>query len=91
MVRGMRRRMGVVVFALKTTFHLCIAILISTSKTLVPSDYCLYSFFDKIRDKGKRFLPGIEEMGGKEGLECVVREGVGAGGRNDRSLVCTYE
>jgi hypothetical protein len=26
-----------------------------------------------------------------EGLEWVVREGVGAGGRNDPSIVCTYE
>jgi hypothetical protein len=25
------------------------------------------------------------------GAEWVVREGVGAGGRNDPSLVCTYE
>jgi hypothetical protein len=24
-------------------------------------------------------------------MEWVVREGVGAGGRNDPSLVCTYE
>jgi hypothetical protein len=27
----------------------------------------------------------------REGAEWVVREGVGAGGRNDPSLVCTYE
>jgi hypothetical protein len=26
-----------------------------------------------------------------EGAEWVIREGVGAGGRNDPSLVCTYE
>jgi hypothetical protein len=31
----------------------CIAILISTNKTLGPSYYCLYSLFNKIRDKGK--------------------------------------
>jgi hypothetical protein len=31
----------------------CIAILISLAKTLVPSYYCLYSLFNKIRDKGK--------------------------------------
>jgi hypothetical protein len=33
----------------------------------------------------------IESVGGKEGVEWVVREGVGAGGRKDPSLVCTYE
>jgi hypothetical protein len=27
----------------------------------------------------------------REGAEWVVREGLGAGGRNDPSLVCTYE
>jgi hypothetical protein len=27
----------------------------------------------------------------REGMEWVVREGVGAGGRNDPSTVCTYE
>jgi hypothetical protein len=27
----------------------------------------------------------------REGAEWVVREGVGAGGRNEPSLVCTYE
>jgi hypothetical protein len=31
----------------------CIAIFISTSKNLGPSYYCLYSLFNKIRDKGK--------------------------------------
>jgi hypothetical protein len=30
-------------------------------------------------------------MGEREGMERVVREGVGAGRRNDPSLVCTYE
>jgi hypothetical protein len=35
---------------------------------------------------------GIEGGGGKrEGAEWVAREGVGAGGRNDPSLVCIYE
>jgi hypothetical protein len=35
---------------------------------------------------------GIEGVGGeKEGAEWVVRKGVGAGGRNDPSIVCTYE
>jgi hypothetical protein len=30
------------------------------------------------------------EGGEREGAEWVVREGVGAGGRNEPSLVCTY-
>jgi hypothetical protein len=30
-------------------------------------------------------------VGEREGVEWVVREGVGAGGRNDSSIVCTYE
>jgi hypothetical protein len=29
--------------------------------------------------------------GKREEAEWVVREGVGAGGRNDPSIVCTYE
>jgi hypothetical protein len=29
--------------------------------------------------------------GKREEVEWVVREGVGAGGRNESSLVCTYE
>jgi hypothetical protein len=29
--------------------------------------------------------------GEREGAEWVVREGVGAGGRNDPSIICTYE
>jgi hypothetical protein len=40
----------------------------------------------------KQFLPGIEGVEGeREGAKWVVREGVGAGGRNDPSIVCTYE
>jgi hypothetical protein len=31
------------------------------------------------------------EGGEREGAEWVVREGVGAEGRNEPSLVCTYE
>jgi hypothetical protein len=62
------------------------------AKTLVPSCYCLYSLFNKIRDKGKivsaRYRGGEGE---KEGVAWVVREGVGAEGRNDPSIVCTYE
>jgi hypothetical protein len=31
------------------------------------------------------------ERGEREGAEWVVREGVGAGERNDPNLICTYE
>jgi hypothetical protein len=34
-------------------------------------------------------FPNLEKS--REGVECVVREGVGVWGRNDPSLVCTYE
>jgi hypothetical protein len=33
----------------------------------------------------------ILRRGEREGAEWVVREGVGVGGRNEPSLVCTYE
>jgi hypothetical protein len=50
----------------------------------------LYSLYNKIRNKGKIVSAGY--CGGeREGEEWVVREGVGAGGRNEPSLVCTYE
>jgi hypothetical protein len=45
----------------------------------------------KLEIRAKSFLPGIEGVGKREGKEWVVREGVGAGGRNDPSIVCTYE
>jgi hypothetical protein len=46
----------------------------------------------KIRDKGKIVSAGYQGgWGEREGAEWVVREGVGAGGRNDPSIVCTYE
>jgi hypothetical protein len=62
------------------------------AKTLVPSYYGLYALFNKIRDKGKIVSDWYQRGGGeKEGAEWVVREGVGAEGRNDPSLVCTYE
>jgi hypothetical protein len=44
----------------------------------------------KLEIRAKYFLLGIEE-GERKGVEWVVREGVGAGGRNEPSLVCTYE
>jgi hypothetical protein len=62
------------------------------AKTLVPSYYGLYSLFNKIRNKGKIVSAGYQGVGGeREGAEWVVREGMGAGGRNDPSIVCTYE
>jgi hypothetical protein len=65
---------------------------LNLAKTLVPSYYCLYSLFNKIRDKGKIVSAGYRGSGGeREGVEWVVREGVGGGGRNDPSIVCTYE
>jgi hypothetical protein len=45
----------------------------------------------KLEIRAKYFLLGFEGWGEREGAEWVVREGVGAGGRNDPSLVCTYE
>jgi hypothetical protein len=48
--------------------------------------------FFKIRNKGKIVSAGYGGgRGEREGAEWVVREGVGAGRRNDPSLVCTYE
>jgi hypothetical protein len=45
-----------------------------------------------IRDKGKIASAGYRGGGGeREGAGWVVRDGVGAGGRNDPSIVCTYE
>jgi hypothetical protein len=66
----------------------CIAILISTSKNPCSFLLWLILFYNKIRNKGKIVSAGYW---GGEGAEWVVREGVGAGGRNDPSLVCTYE
>jgi hypothetical protein len=40
-------------------------------------------WFDESSHVSRDFSP--------KGAEWVVREGVGAGGRNDPSLVCTYE
>jgi hypothetical protein len=45
---------------------LCIVILISIS-TNTLFYYCLYFLFNKIRDKGRTFLPGSEEGWGEEG------------------------
>jgi hypothetical protein len=53
------------------------------AKTLVPSYYCLYSLFNKIRDKGKTVSAGY---GGGQ-----VWEGVEEAGRNDPNIVCKYE
>jgi hypothetical protein len=59
-------------------------------KTLVPSYYCFYSLFNKIRDKGKILSAGYRGGRGKGGGR-EVREGVVDGGRNDQNIVCTYE
>jgi hypothetical protein len=48
------------------------------------------SLYNKIRNKGKIVSAGYWG-GDREGAEWVVREEVGAGGRNEPSLVCTYE
>jgi hypothetical protein len=53
--------------------------------------FLLYSLFNKIRDKGKIISAGYRSGGERDGAGWVVREGVGAGGRNDPSIVCTYE
>jgi hypothetical protein len=55
-----------------------------------PCSFLLYSLYNKIRNKGKIVSAGYGG-GEREGVEWVVREGVGAEGRNEPSLVCTYE
>jgi hypothetical protein len=37
----------------------------------------------------KKCSPSLAIKGEREGAEWVVREGVGAGGRNDPGIVCT--
>jgi hypothetical protein len=49
----------------------------------------LQDYFLKRRHKMKDEQTTKEKN--REGAEWVVREGVGAGGRNDPSFVCTYE
>jgi hypothetical protein len=68
----------------------------SETKTHSPSSSLCFSWnikkIIKIRDKGKIVSAGYGGDGReREGEEWVLREGVGAGGRNDPSLVCTYE
>jgi hypothetical protein len=47
---------------------------------------------NKIRDKGKIVSSGYQGgRGEREEVRWVIREGVGRGGRNDPSIVCTYE
>jgi hypothetical protein len=51
------------------------------AKTLVPSYYCLYSLYNKIRNKGKIASAGYRGGGGeREGAGWVVKEGVGCKG-----------
>jgi hypothetical protein len=57
---------------------------------LFLSYYCLYSLFNKIRDKGRTISAGREgEWGEMEGVGERRRKGVR--GRNDSNIVCTYE
>jgi hypothetical protein len=54
---------------------------------LCASYYCLYSLFNKIRDKGRTVSVGMEGVGGEgEDLGCG-QEGAGEGGRNDPNTV----
>jgi hypothetical protein len=61
------------------------------AKTLCPSYYCLYSVFNKIRDKGRTVSAWKLGGSGGEGVGVGKRRGGGAGGRNDPNTVCTYE
>jgi hypothetical protein len=54
------------------------------AKTLVPSYYCLYSLFNKSRDKG-RIVSACKRGGWGE------RKEDGGRGRNDPNIVCTYK
>jgi hypothetical protein len=45
----------------------------------------------KSKTKQNSFCWVLRGWGKREWAEWVVREGVGAGRRNDPSLVCTYE
>jgi hypothetical protein len=57
------------------------------------SSKCSLELLDQYWGKKYAFLiPSYNiSRGEREGAEWVIREGVGAGGRNDPSLVCTYE
>jgi hypothetical protein len=48
------------------------------AKMLYLPCYCLYSLFNKIRDKGRT-------------VSAWKQGGRGIGGRNDTNIVCTYE
>jgi hypothetical protein len=50
-----------------------------SAKTLVPSYYCLYSLFNKIRDKGNIVSAGYRGGGGVEGGGRVGGKGEGWG------------
>jgi hypothetical protein len=48
---------------------------------------CRKYFFQKLTQiRANLFMLGIEGVGEREDVEWVVREGVGAGGRNDPSI-----
>jgi hypothetical protein len=61
------------------------------AKTLVLSYYCLYSLFNKIRDKGKTVSAGYLGVGGRGRGWSGWSGGGGGRERNDPSLVYTYE
>jgi hypothetical protein len=65
----------------------CIAILISTSKNPVPSYYCLYSLYNKIRNKGKIVSAGYRGGGGRgRGRGGWQGRGWGQGGEMTHAL-----
>jgi hypothetical protein len=66
-----------------------LAILISTSKKLVPFYYCLYSLFNKIRDKGKIASAGYWGGGEREGVE-LGGKGGGRGRGEKRPKPCMH-
>jgi hypothetical protein len=45
----------------------------------------------KLEIRAKQFLPDMEGVRGRERGQGGVREEVGEAGRNDPSIVCTYE
>jgi hypothetical protein len=61
---------------------------------LCPS-YCLYSLFNKIKDKDRMVSAWkARGWGEREGMwqgKAGVRDGVGGRGRNDPNIVCTYK
>jgi hypothetical protein len=67
--------------------------LVSMSQLTVfkdPNSYCLYSLYNKMRDKGKIVSAGYRGgWRGEVGSGVGAKGGVRVGGRNDPSIVCT--